>query len=121
MIPWGGADEGLDDLALDIDERGNVLGIFAGEVRQEPLEIEVHVALSSLGLQRLLIGHDERGQLVDHGGEDVRGNDAIAQQRLSPLCPRLCHLFASWICPAKVGVWVRKRWYSQHVTSCNGG
>src|ERR687887_2185185 len=34
MIPWCGADEGLDDLSLDIDERGNVLGIFAGEVRQ---------------------------------------------------------------------------------------
>ena len=95
MIPWCGADEGLDDLSLDIDERDNVLGIFAGEVRQEPLEREVHVALSSLGLRRLLIGHDERGQPVDHGSEDIRGNEAIAQQRLSPLCPRPCHLFAS--------------------------
>src|SRR5215831_15491190 len=53
MIPWCGADEGLDDLSLDIDKSGNVLGIVAGEVRQEPLEIEVQVTLSSLGLHRL--------------------------------------------------------------------
>jgi len=33
MIPWCGADEGLDDLSLDIDARGNGLGIVAGEVR----------------------------------------------------------------------------------------
>ena len=103
MIPWRGADECLDDLSFDIDESGDVLGIFTGQVRQQPLEIEVHVALSGLGLQRLLIGHDERGQTVDHGVEDVGGNDAVAQQRLSPLCPRQCHLFASWIRPANVG------------------
>src|SRR5215472_10057079 len=30
MIPWRSADELLDDQALDIDERGDVLGIFAG-------------------------------------------------------------------------------------------
>jgi len=30
----------LDDLALDIDEGGDVLGIFPGQVRQESLEIE---------------------------------------------------------------------------------
>jgi hypothetical protein len=50
MIPWCGADEFLDDLAVDIDEGGDVLGILAGQVRQQPLEIEVHVALSGLGL-----------------------------------------------------------------------
>src|SRR5215471_14046227 len=49
MIPRGSADEGLDDQSLDIDERGDVLGIFAGEVREQPLEIAVQVALSSLG------------------------------------------------------------------------
>ena len=103
MIPWCSTDEFLDDLALDIDEGGDVLGIVPGQVRQESLEIEVHVALSDLSLQRLLIGHDELGQTVDHGVEDVGGNDAVAQQRLSPLCPRQCHLFASWMCPAKVG------------------
>jgi hypothetical protein len=30
MIPWRGANELLDDLSLDIDESGDVLGIFAG-------------------------------------------------------------------------------------------
>ena len=55
MIPWRGANELLDDLSLDINERGNVLGIFAGQVREQPLEIEVEVALSGLGLQRLLV------------------------------------------------------------------
>src|SRR5262249_19451653 len=48
-----------------------------------------------VSIEGLYQGHDERGQPVDHGGGDVRGNDAIAQQRLSPLCPRPCHLFAS--------------------------
>ena len=95
MIPWRGTEEFLHDLSLDIDERGDVLGIFAGEVRQEPLEIEVQVTLSSLSLQRLLVGYDERGQAVDHGVEDVRGHDSVAQQLLSPLCPHRCHLFAS--------------------------
>ena len=30
MIPWCRADEGLDDLSFDIDERGDVLGILPG-------------------------------------------------------------------------------------------
>src|SRR5207302_7341146 len=105
MIPRGGTDECLDDLSFDIDQSGDVLGIFTGEVRQQPLEIEMHVTLSGLGLQRLLIGHNECGQTVDHGVEDVRGYDAVAQQLLAPLCPCQCHLFASWICPANVGCW----------------
>src|SRR5215470_14610487 len=95
MIPWRSANELLNDQSLDIDERGDVLGIFAGQVRQQPLEIEVQVTLSSLSLQRLLVGYDERGQTVDHGVEDVGRNDAVAQQLLSPLCPHRCHLFAS--------------------------
>ena len=33
MIPWCGADECLEDLSLEIYKSGNVLGIFAGEVR----------------------------------------------------------------------------------------
>ena len=41
VIPWRGAHELLDDLALDINERGDVLGIFVGQVRQQPLEIAV--------------------------------------------------------------------------------
>src|ERR1700704_5170914 len=32
MIPWRRANELLEDLALDIDERGDVFGIFAGQV-----------------------------------------------------------------------------------------
>src|SRR2546425_11566581 len=38
MIPWRGTDECLDDLSLDIDERRNVLGILAWQVRQQSLE-----------------------------------------------------------------------------------
>ena len=34
MIPGRSANELLDDQSLDINERGDVLGIFAGEVRQ---------------------------------------------------------------------------------------
>jgi len=30
MIPWCSADEGLDDLALDLDERCDILGILPG-------------------------------------------------------------------------------------------
>src|SRR5712671_6010522 len=103
MIPWCSTDECLDDLALDIDEGGDVLGIFPGQVRRESLEIEVHVALSGLSLQNLLIGHDELDQTVDHGVKNVRGHDAVAQQLLSPLCPCGCHLFASSTWPANGG------------------
>src|SRR5687767_1397036 len=103
MIPRSDANEFLDDLSLDIDQSGDVLGIFTGQVRQQPLEIEVEVALAGLGLQCLLIGHDELSQTVDYGVKHVRGNDAIAQQFLLPLCPRGCHLFASSPWPANVG------------------
>jgi hypothetical protein len=36
MIAWRSADEYLQDLSLDIDESGDVLGIFPGQVRQQP-------------------------------------------------------------------------------------
>jgi hypothetical protein len=54
------------DLSLNIDERRNVLSIFAGQVRQQPLEVEVHVALAGLGLQRVLVGHHELTESVQH-------------------------------------------------------
>src|SRR2546422_11330836 len=55
MIPWHCADEVLQDLALDLDERRDVLGILPGQVGQQSLEVEVHVALAGLGLQNVLI------------------------------------------------------------------
>src|SRR5215212_6652950 len=79
IIPWRSAHELLEDLSLDINQRGDVLGIFTGQVREQPLEIQVQVALGGLGLQRLLVGHDERGQTGAHRGEDVRGNEAVTQ------------------------------------------
>ena len=95
VVPWCGANEFLHDLSLHIDERRDVLGILAGQVRQQPLEVEMDVALPGLGLKRLLIGHHELAQTVHHLMEHVGGHKTIAQQFLSPLCPRRCHLFAS--------------------------
>jgi hypothetical protein len=68
-------------------------------VGQETHQIAMHVALAGLGLQRVLIGHDELGQTLHHLMEDVRGNETIAQDFLSPLCPHGMHLFASSHCP----------------------
>ena len=45
MIPGRGADERLQDQALDIDQRRDVLGILAGQVGQQPMKVEVHIAL----------------------------------------------------------------------------
>jgi hypothetical protein len=59
MIPWHRADEVLDDLALDIDECRDVLGILPGQGRQQSLEVEAHIALAGLGLKNVLIGQDE--------------------------------------------------------------
>jgi len=56
MIPGGGADELLQDQALDIDQSRNRLGILAVQVGQETCQIEVHVALARLGLKRVLVG-----------------------------------------------------------------
>src|SRR5713101_9762330 len=103
MIPWHRADEVLDDLALDIDKHRDVLGILPGQVGQQSLEVEVHVALAGRGLKSLLIGHDELVQTIHHLSEDVGGDDAIAQYCLSPLCPHGVHLFASSHCPVDTG------------------
>src|SRR6266571_7830814 len=101
MLPWSDTDEVLHDLSLDIDPGRDCLGILAWQMRQEPLEVEVHGVRVGLGLERLLIGHDELAQTIHHLTEDVGGDETIAQQFLSPLCPHACHLFASSNLPAK--------------------
>ena len=103
MIPGRGADEVLDNLALDIDERRDVLGILPGQVGQQALEVEVHVELAGSGLQYVLIGHDERGQTLHHLMEDVGGDETIVQYFLAPLCPHGVHLFASSHCHVDPG------------------
>ena len=40
MLPGGSADALLQDEALDINQRGDVLGMLAGHVGQPPLEVE---------------------------------------------------------------------------------
>ncbi len=70
---------------------------------QQPLEVEVHVAPAGLGLQSVLIGHDELTQTIHHESEDVGGDDTITQYFLSPLCPHGIHLFASAHCPVDMG------------------
>ena len=59
MVPWRGADEVLDDLSPHIDPGRDFLGILPWHMGQQPLEVEVHGVLAGLGLQRVLIGHDE--------------------------------------------------------------
>src|SRR5499433_4166655 len=98
MIPWRCADEVLEDLALDINEGGNLLRILPLQRGQQPLEVEVHVAPAGLGLQRMLIGYDELAQTLHHLREDVEGDETIAQDFLSPLGPHGVHLFASSHC-----------------------
>src|SRR4029453_2491337 len=95
MIPGHRADEVLDDLALDIDEGGNLLRILPLQRGQQPLEVEVHVAPAGRGLQSVLIGYDELAQTLPHLREDVGGDETIAQDFLSPLCPHGVHRFAS--------------------------
>src|SRR4029453_3457388 len=90
-----GADELLDDQALNIDEGGDLLRIFAAQVGQEAYQIEVQMAFAGLALKRVLIGHHEVAQTVNHGCEHVGRNDAVTQQFRLPLCPRSRHLFAS--------------------------
>src|SRR5215470_18356112 len=103
MIPWRCADEVLDDLALDINEGGNLLRILPLQRGQQPLEVEVHVAPAGLGLQSMLIGYNELAQTLHHLREDVRGDETIAQDFLSPLGPHGVHLFASSHCPVDTG------------------
>jgi hypothetical protein len=47
----------------------------------------------------VLIGHDELGQTIHHVMEDVRGDETIVHDFLSPLCPYGMYLFASSHCP----------------------
>src|SRR5499433_3882675 len=103
MIPGHRAAEVLDDLPLDIDEGGDFLRILPLQMGQHPLEVEVNMAPAGLGLQSVLIGHDELAQTLHHLREDVGGDDTIAQDFLSPLCPHGVHLFASSHCPVNTG------------------
>src|SRR6266446_8595115 len=103
MIPWYRADEVLDDLSLAIDEGGDLLCILTLQMGQQPLEVEVHVVLAGLGLERVLIGHDELAQTLHHLREDVGRHETIAQHFFSPLCPGRCHRFASSHCPVDMG------------------
>ena len=103
MIPWHRADEVLDDLALYLDERRDVLGILAWQMGQQPLEVEMHGVLVGCGHQRLLIGHDELAQTIHHLLEDVGGHETIVPYFLSPLGPHRVHLFASSHCPVDIG------------------
>ena len=64
-------------ILLDIDQRCDVLSILPGQVGQQPLEVEVHVALAGFGLKNLLIGHDELAQTIHHLREDVGGDETI--------------------------------------------
>jgi hypothetical protein len=63
----------------------------------------VHVAPVDLGLQSVLIGHDELAQTIHHLREDVGGDETIVPYFLSPLCPHGVHLFASSHCPVDTG------------------
>src|SRR5215472_6250666 len=116
MIPWHRADEVLEDLALHIDPCRDGLGILAWQLGQEPLEVEVHGVVGSLGRKRPLVGPDERTETIEHLMEDVRGHETIAQQCFSSLCPRRCHLFASSHCPVDTGCnRGQKRRYSRSI------
>jgi hypothetical protein len=55
MIPGRRANEGLDDQTFHIDQGGDLLGILAVHVGQQARQVELHIALSRLGLQALLI------------------------------------------------------------------
>src|SRR6266704_7052338 len=103
MIPGHRADEVLDDLALDINEGGDLLRILPLQSGQQSLEVEVHVAPVDLGLKHVLIGHDELAQTIHHLREDVGGDETIAQYCLLLLCPHGVHLFASSPCPVDTG------------------
>jgi len=95
VVPGRRTDEVLHDQALDIDQGSNLLGILAVQMGQETCQVEVDIALAGLGLESVLIGHDEIAQTINHVMEHVGGNDAVTQQFLLSLCPRRCHLFAS--------------------------
>jgi len=77
MLPWGRANERLQDQAFDIDQRRDVLGILAWQVGQQPLEVEVYVAQAGFRLKSVLIGYREVTQALNQVVEDIGGNDAI--------------------------------------------
>src|SRR4030095_11764750 len=106
VVPWRRTDELLQDQTLDIDERRDFLSILTWQVRQQPLEVEVHIALAGCRLKSALIGHHEVAQALNHVLEDLGGNDAVLQQCLLPLCPRKRHLFASSHWHADTGCWL---------------
>src|SRR5919109_4103504 len=95
MIPGYRADEVWDDLALDINEGGDLLRILPLQMGQQSLEVEVHVAPAGLGLQSVLIGYDELAQTLHHLREDAGGDETIVPYFLSPLCPPKASLSAS--------------------------
>src|SRR5712691_12181364 len=49
VVPWRCADEVLHDQALDIDQGCYFLGILAWQVGEQPLAVEMHIALTSFG------------------------------------------------------------------------
>src|SRR5215470_14975912 len=116
MIPGHRADQVLDDLALDINEGGDLLRILPLQRGKQCLEEEVHVVRASRGLQRVLIGYDELAQTLHHLREDVGGDETIAQDFLSPLGPHGVHLFASSHCPVDTGCCVE----AMVITICYG-
>jgi|RhiMetdeSRZDD1v2_1073273.scaffolds.fasta_scaffold398988_2 hypothetical protein len=95
MLPGRWADDLLQDHALDLDQRRDGLGMLARHVRQQPLAVEVPMALAGFRLKNMLIGHHEVTQALHHGVEDSRGNAASTPSRFLPLCPRRGHRFAS--------------------------
>jgi hypothetical protein len=103
MIPWHRPDEVLPDLALDIDQGGDCLGMLAIKVGQETRQREMHMTLAGLGLKSLLRGHHEVAETVHNGCEHIGGNDTVAPQFRLPLCPHRCHLFASSPWPVDTG------------------
>jgi hypothetical protein len=72
-------------------------------IGQQSLEVQVHVAPADLGLQSVLIGHDELAQTMHHLRKDVGGNETIVPYFLSPLCPHKVRLFASSHYPVDMG------------------
>jgi hypothetical protein len=82
MVPGCRPDKLLQDQALDINQGRNLLGVFAVQARQEPCQVEVYIALTSLGLQTVPIGHDEIAEAVHQVVKHLRGHDAIVQQLL---------------------------------------
>ncbi len=85
MIPGRGADEVLHDLALDLDQRRDVLGILALQEGEETRERAMHMTSAGLGLKRLLRGHDESAQTV-HQGVNTLGDTVQSFNNASCRC-----------------------------------